>query len=177
MREKNQKAQDPEGDWREAHWKAILSHYQVPEPREDFVERVLMEKKFQDLLQERKVPSPSSDFVQNTFAKVLKDRESQAQEPQRGQKKPQHAASLLHPRVFILAAAIAAILVLTLILRGPGFSNSSLIPRGDPMEVAEQLIQPANFPKFGSNPFSRALASRTASILPPPPSFVDFEDR
>ena len=177
---KNKKnAAKPDGQWNEAYWTGILSNYKVPEPKAGFVDRVLEEKRFQDLLQERKVPEPSEGFVQETFAKVLRDRQTKTPQdnplPHALGRAPQRTASLFHPRTLVFAAAVAAILVLTLILRGR--PSSQMIPEGKPMEVAERLISPDAFPKYGSNPFSRVLASRNASILPPPPVFVDFEDQ
>ncbi len=176
---KDKKTQKEEGQWDKAYWAKILAEYKVPEPKAGFVDRVLEENRFQKILQERRVPEPSPDFVQETLTKVLRDRQAQAQHegslPSAHSQTPQKTASLFRPRVLVFAAALAAILVLTLILRGR--HSSPLIPEGNSLEVAERLISPSGFPKYGSNPFSRVLAGRTASILPPPPVFVDFEDQ
>ena len=182
-----------EGAWDEAYWRELLSAYKVPDPSPGFVDRVLEEKRFQELLQERVVPEPSKGFVQDTLAQVLLEREVHATQIQnertlaKGTSGPSMAAEAgepilpprprmaSHRRLWLAAAALAALLVLALLLRGP--RPAPFFPQGDPMKVAEQLIQPQTFPKLGSNPFSRALSSRTASILPPPPAFIDFEER
>ena len=164
--------------WEGEDWKGILFSYRVPEPKPGFVDRILEEKKFQDLLQEHKVPEPSKGFVPETFAKVLKERhdlnrQRKALQADSGNT-PHRAASLFQARILVFAAALAAILILTLILLRR--NATPLVPQGNPIETAGRFIQPSDFPKLGSNPFSRVLASTQTSFLPPPPTFVDFDE-